>query len=218
MRRRTDRVGASLRRGVLGAVALALLAPGAAGAAKRASARVPPVEVTHEEGGFTIRQELRVSSAVRNDYESAVRLLERGQLPQGIALLQKVVEGSPNAIAPHVDLGIAHARLGELDLAEASLKQALALDPGHPIANNELGMVQRRKGSFAEARRSYENALEHYPTFHYARRNLAVLCDLYLQDFGCALEHYEAYRQAVPDDPEPVKWIADVRGRAGRKE
>jgi len=183
--------------------------------AKRDASGPADVEVTQEPGGFVISQDLDVSGAVRDEYERALQHLQRGQNEQGIELLLKVTEALPGAIAPHVDLGIAYGRTGAEDLAEASLKRALALDPGHPIVNNELGMLYRRTGRFAEARASYEKALELYPSFHFAHRNLAILCDLYLQDFKCALEHYEAYRQAVPGDPEPVKWMADVRGRAG---
>jgi tetratricopeptide (TPR) repeat protein len=179
---------------------LATCGPATAGA-RRDAAQAAEMEVTREATGFTITQDLRVSGAVRSDYESAIRLLEQQQIEQGIALLVKVTGEAPAAIAPHIDLGIAYGLTGDLDRAELSLKRALELDPGHPIANNELGMVYRRKGQFAEA-------------FHFAHRNLAILCDLYLQDFGCALEHYEAYRQAVPDDQDATRWIADVNSRA----
>jgi len=192
---------------------VATCGPATAGA-RRDAAQAAEMEVTREATGFTITQDLRVSGAVRSDYESAIRLLEQQQIEQGIALLVKVTGEAPAAIAPHIDLGIAYGLTGDLDRAELSLKRALELDPGHPIANNELGMVYRRKGQFAEARASYEKSLELYPSFHFAHRNLAILCDLYLQDFGCALEHYEAYRQAVPDDQDATRWIADVNSRA----
>ena len=168
----------------------------------------PPVseaKVERDAGGFTITQPLQVTAAVRSDYESAVRMLE-------------VTERAPEATAAHIALGMAYARSGDLDKAEASLNKALELNPHHPVAHNELGLVQRRKGEFAKSRASYEAALADFPDFHYAHRNLAILCDLYLGDGACALKHYEAYSRIVPDDAVVVKWIADLRNRGSKQE
>ena len=54
-----------------------------------------------------------------------------------------------------------------------------------------------------------------YPGFHYARRNLAVLCDLYLDDAKCAVENYEAYMATVDSDDEAAMWLRNARFRAG---
>jgi Flp pilus assembly protein TadD len=176
------------------------------------------VDVEQDAGGFTITQHVSVSDEVRADYEAAVRMLEEEQYEPGIALLLEVTERAPTVTAAHIALGIAYARTGDLDLAEASLHKALELNPQHPAAYNELGLVQRRKGQFAKSRASYEAALAQFADFHYAHRNLAILCDLYIGDSACALEHYEAYSRIVPDDAEVVKWIADLRNRGHQQE
>ena len=207
--------------------AVLLLAVGCSGGARRpatSDARVTTtaaaeiVDVQQDSGGFTITRREPVPEDVRADYEAATRMLKDGQDEHGMAILLALTERAPAVAAPHIALGIAYAHTDDLDLAEASLRTALELNPHHPAVLNELGLVQRRMGQFAEARASYEAALAQFADFHYAHRNLAILCDLYIGDYACALEHYEAYSRIVPDDGEVVKWIADLRNRASRQE
>jgi tetratricopeptide (TPR) repeat protein len=166
--------------------------------------------------GFTITEETQIDGAVRADYERALSLLDEGEVDDAIALLKTVAEAAPGLSAPHIDLAIAYHRLDDLEAAEAHLDQALEINPDHPMALNELGIVYRKTARFYEARRSYEAAINVYPNYHYARRNLGVLCDLYLDDLDCAIENYEAYMATVDNDDEAEGWLRNARFRAGQ--
>jgi Flp pilus assembly protein TadD len=173
-----------------------------------------PRDAAQPDGGFQLTEKVRIPADVRADYDNATRLLEAQQYEQGITLLLRVTQKAPNAAAAYVDLGIAYSKSGDLDKALASLKRAVEIEPRQLVAYNELGIVYRRKGDFAAARDSYQHALVVFPGFHYARLNLAILCDLYLGDLTCARDNYLAYQQVVPDDKQVAKWIADLNTRA----
>ena len=174
-----------------------------------------PVEVA-DASGFTISETVRANGAARSEFDSARQALDAKDYARAIAQLDGVTKAAPDATAAWVNLGIAYRESNDLEHAEKSLTQALALNARHPVALNELGIVYRRTGRFAQARKSYEQVLALYPSFHYARRNLAILCDLYLNDGACALEQYQLYLQAVPGDKDAAMWVADLRSRAGK--
>ena len=184
------------------------------------SATTKPVRKTanievQEAVGFTITEEVRVGEGVRLQYYEALNYLQDGHLEQGIAILEEVAEAAPLVTAPRIDLGIAYHQQGKLDEAEKNLLQALGLNADHPVAHNELGIVYRKTGQFAKAKEHYETAIAVYPGYHHARRNLAILCDLYLADLACALDQYEAYMTTVVSDEEASMWITDLRNRMG---
>jgi len=183
-------------------------------AATKSVRKTANIEV-QEAVGFTITEDVRVGEGVRLQYYEALNYLQDGQLEQGIAILEKVAEAAPLVTAPRIDLGIAYHRQGKLDEAEENLLQALGLNADHPVAHNELGIVYRKMGQFAKAKEHYETAIAVYPGYHHARRNLAILCDLYLADPACALKQYEAYMTTVASDDEASMWITDLRNRMG---
>ena len=164
-------------------------------------------------GVIEISESFGVDPQIREEFNHAIALLNSEDYPQAIRLLKGVTGKTSKFSAPYINLGIAYARTGEMEKAEESLKKALEINARHPVASNELGLVYRKTGRYDEARNLYEALLAMYPDFLPARKNLGVLCDIYIQDLNCALEQYEEYLKGKPDDEKVQIWVADVKSR-----
>lgn len=168
--------------------------------------------------GFVIKEIPAAAAETVQEFERAVAMLQAGDYAGASSLLESVITQAPGVTAPYINLAIASRHNGKPARAEEALQKALELIPAHPVASNEYGLLLRQAGRFTEARAIYEKSLAVFPDYRPAHKNLGILCDLYLKDLACALEHYENYSGAVPKDEQVKIWVADVRGRLGRQE
>lgn len=159
---------------------------------------------------------VRVSGSVSRDFERSLEYLREENFPAAIELLQSVVEREKRLPAPYINLGIAYYKSGDEKNAEETFLQALEVDPVHPVATNELAVLYRKQGRFAEARKIYVNALAENPEYLPLIKNLGILCDLYLQDLQCALAQFQQYLRLEPEDKDVTIWLADLKRRAGQ--
>lgn len=177
----------------------------------------PVVEMLPEgRQGFVIREIPGMDVEVQRNFERANMLLQEQNYAEAILLLQHVIERAPGVSAPYINLAIAYSRMQQPEAGEEHLQKALELIPEHPVASNEYGLLLRQAGRFAEARTIYEKSLERFPDYQPLRKNLGILCDLYLNDPVCALEQYKLYSEAKPEDEQVNIWLADLSVRLGR--
>lgn len=160
------------------------------------------------------KPEIAVSVDTQRRFEQAMTALKAGQNKEAEAQLLDLTRREPRLAGPWANLGILYFRTQRPKEAMNALNKAIEINPDQPAYYNELGIIQREEGKFAEARRSYERALAVDPAYAPAQLNLGILYDLYLQEPDKALLAYQRYRELVPAEGKTVaKWIADLEQR-----
>jgi tetratricopeptide (TPR) repeat protein len=185
------------------------------GCASAPEKKVENVE-NREVSGIHVIENQNVDSVMRQNFAMALDLLHAGDYTRAIELLEKMKENSQNHSAPYVNLAKAYIIVGNYEEAENNLKQAMHINPEHPVTLHELALVYRKTGRYEESRSLYEAVVSKYPEFMPARKNLGILCELYLDDAPCALAQYQSYISDNPDEEDVKLWIAGLKRRMGQ--
>lgn len=147
-------------------------------------------------------------------YEQAVAALKGGDTELALELLLQVSVDAPDKPYVFTNLGLAYFKLQQLDLAEQAFRQALERNDEDAVAHNHLGILQRQKGEFEDARNRYLRAIDIDSDYARAYLNLGILFDIYLQDLNQALRHYRKYQALISEEDSQVAgWIVDIERR-----
>ncbi|MBT8089574.1 MAG: tetratricopeptide repeat protein [Gammaproteobacteria bacterium] len=186
-----------------------------AGCASGGPAKAPDSRAASGQGELAAgsQPEAVIPPKVRTLYEQAVSAMAAGDFVDAELRFKEFLLQFPSYPGAHVNLAIIHVNNGNSAAARSALDAALAINPGHAAALNQLGMLLRRNGNFLEAEAAYLKAVTVKPDYALAHYNLGVLNELYLQRLDVALQHFEAYQALVGEDKQVEKWIADLRRR-----
>ena len=142
--------------------------------------------VVHNNLGFALKEEGRVTEAVENylaalrinpDFEMAhlnigVILAGQGDNEAAIKHYKEVLRIKPDFITAYINLGNARLRQGRIADAFNHYSEALRLDPDSAQAYNGLGAVMIRTGRIEKAIELFQKALQIKPGYKEAQNNL----------------------------------------------
>src|SRR5438132_10709167 len=102
--------------------------------------------------------------------------LNRYEVGEAKAELERAGEGNPDLPYLHLNLGIAYMRLGENDRAEAEFRRDIALEPDLADNYEQLGVLYSRMQRDEDAEKSFREALNRDAKSAGAYLGLAKLC------------------------------------------
>ena len=172
-----------------------------------------PAERRSQSSETVAVQHPEISAQAQTLFEQAVAVMASDDFIEAELRLKEFLLQYPAYPGAHVNLAIIHGQNGNEKAAQASVDAALALNPNHPAALNQQGMLLRRNGNFIEAEAAYLKAVTASPDYALAHYNLGVLNELYLQRLDVALQHFEIYQGLVGNDAQVEKWIKDLTRR-----
>jgi predicted Zn-dependent protease len=111
--------------------------------------------------------------------------------------------------------GVAQYKAGDLEGAEASLRQAGDAEPKNVAVLANLGVVLAQRGKFAEAVEIYGRALKVNPQAHRLHLNLGIAY-FKQNDLAAAIGALEVFRKADADDAQGRELLALSYLQAGR--
>ncbi len=157
------------------------------------------------------------SPELQSAYDALLARLQADD-PTALSDLEKFSTAHPDLAGPLLNLGLVRVRAGDEAAAADYFQRATAVCTQCGPAWNQLGVLGRKQGRFADAEQAYLRAIELQPDYAPAYYNLAVLYELYIPRPDLALQYYERYLQVGgPEDAsaDVEKWVADLRRRVG---
>jgi tetratricopeptide (TPR) repeat protein len=167
--------------------------------------------------GATTSSEAAPSPALQARYASLLNRVQAGDAAAMTELTTFSTE-NPELAGPLLNLGLARGRAGDEVGARALFERASTVCSHCGPVWNELGVLDRQQGRFAEAEQAYRRAIELEPKYAPAYYNLAVLYEIYIPRPDLALENYERYLQisgTAGEGQDVEKWVGDLRRRVG---
>ena len=150
------------------------------------------------------------SAAPPEQLRALIVLVNAGKFDAAIKHAEAVLEQFPLSCEAYNIIAVAHAKLGRLEDAVASCRQALAVNPDFVDACNNLGGALKGLGRYSDAIDAYKKAVTISPTFADAHNNLGAA----YSDLGQKKEAIASYQRAIvakPDFARAHHYLSDIK-------
>jgi tetratricopeptide (TPR) repeat protein len=159
-----------------------------------------------------------LTEAEEKSYQQALVNIKGGDLDKAETSLRKLASEHSNHIGFWINLANVYYKKENMDRASDAITNAHRINSKNPEVYNLIGLIAAGKGEYKKAEKSYLDALSLNDNLATAHYNLALLYDIYYQDIGKAVTHYERYMSLIPDeDKDTSKWVEELKQTLKRR-
>jgi Flp pilus assembly protein TadD len=160
--------------------------------------------------------EAKRQQEIKQEYNQAADLMSKGQYSQAESQFLALSQKAPKLSSIWVNLGILAEKKNDTDAAIKCYKTALEKNPNDVVALNNLGVIKRNQGHFDEASSLYERGLKVDPRNKNLNYNMAVLNEIYLNNYPKAISYYQTYVASLDKPDAKVEgWIKALKRKTG---
>jgi tetratricopeptide (TPR) repeat protein len=141
-----------------------------------------------------------------------------GNWPKAEAHYRALVQSGGAGADAHYDYGVLLGLQAKPDAAIEAYRQALALNPMHARAQNNLGQALEQQRRLSDAADAYRLAVQNQPAFRLARFNLARMLIALAQPGDAAIELEKIVEPRDAEAPRYLFALGVAHLRAGRKD
>lgn len=147
-------------------------------------------------------------------YGKAIRLVQAGQVKQGMGELDQAVSLDPNLFFPSTLLGELQLQQGNADAAVTALERSAALAPETFYVEQNLALAYLGVGRPKDALREIGSAMEHAKAISWRAQYIMGLAAEQSGNSQLATDSFKSVIQSNPDFPEARQALARVSARA----
>jgi len=118
----------------------------------------------------------------------------------------------PHKAHYHFDLGNAYQQVRSFDQALHEFRQTLGIEPGHPQAQNNIGVIFWNLKAYGKAKIAFEKALDIQQNLPEIHQNLAAL-HLINNRYAHAIPHLEQVLKLQPENTTARKLLDHALGQ-----
>ncbi|MES2673535.1 MAG: tetratricopeptide repeat protein [Pseudomonadota bacterium] len=180
-----------------------------------ASCTSTPQEKQPTKSTFSQTETVTYQEALKNIQASE---LTAGELDKAILELNKLAKAHPSHPGAAINLATALYKSKKIDEASRALDNAKKINADIPEIYNLSGLIDVEKGAYNSAEKNYLAAIKIRKNYAEAHYNLALVYDLFYQDFGKATNEYEEYLTLTGNaDKATATWVAELKLKQKRK-
>lgn len=161
-----------------------------------------------------LSQAKSVNSTSQKQFKQALAAFKAKQYAKARRLFVALSQAQPQLSGPYLNLALLAVKQKQPQQAQQYFQQAIKANGQNIYAYSEYAYWLRQQGKFDEAKLQLQQALEVWPDYPTAHRNLGILLDLYQGQGEQALLHYKKYQSLLAKPDRLVRaWIVDLERR-----